>query len=76
MARGDTLEVQLGGPPPFHAVFELEPGREISGVPGFRKAGGTRYRNFQVAGFFKVVIVGDEIGAVLRDGGGGSSGAE
>ncbi len=59
---GLSVEIELGGPPGFDAVFQFKIRAEekITGVADHVKA-----LDFQIAGLFHLVGVGDEVGALL-----------
>ena len=60
-----AVEIELGGPPGGRAVFELGPvGVEI--IAAALRAEGGEVFDLEAAGFFEVVIVGDDVGALLR----------
>src|SRR4029077_4579552 len=61
---GLPIEIQLGCPPSSSAVFEFGPER-VEVVAGALRAEGGKIFDFQIAGLFKVVIIGNDIGALL-----------
>src|SRR5207302_8195681 len=64
--RRDALEIQLGGPPAADAVFHFEPRRVIGARSVSRQTAGAGESDFEVAGFFEIVVVGDEVRTLLR----------
>src|SRR5712672_3970043 len=66
---GLAIQIKLGGPPSCSSVFQLGPkGMEIIAAmlgPERRKV-----FDLKIAGFFKIVVVGDKIGAFLAPCGG------
>ena len=58
------VEVDLGGPPSGRAVFKLSPvGEKV--VACALGAEGGKVLDLEAAGLFEVVVVGDDIGALL-----------
>ena len=63
---GLAVEVEFGGPPGGGAVFEFGPeGVEV--VAGALRAEGGKVFDFEAAWLFEVVVVGDDVGALLRE---------
>lgn len=65
VVEGDLpVEVDLGGPPSGRAVFKLGPVGEkvVACVLG---AKGGKVLDLEAAGLFEVVVVGDDIGALV-----------
>ena len=65
---GLAVEVELGGPPGSGAVFELGP-EGVKIVAGALGAERGEVFDFEAAGFLEIVIVGDDVGALLGSGG-------
>src|SRR5450755_1929388 len=64
---GLAVEVELGGPPGGSAIFELHP-ESMEVVAAALGAEGGEVFNLEVAGFFEVMIVGDDVGIFLSAG--------
>src|SRR5262249_27504366 len=65
-SRSDPFRVKFGGPPSSDAVLEFEPRRRVRGTASFWKAAGACDGDFEVVWFFEEMIVGHEVGALLR----------
>src|SRR5450432_388580 len=64
---GLAVQVELRGPPGGGAIFELHP-ESMEVVATALGAEGGEVFNLEVAGFFEVVIVGDDVGIFLGAG--------
>jgi len=64
---GLAVEVEFRGPPGGRAIFEFSPER-VEVVAAALRAEGREVFDFEVAGFFQVVIVGDDVRTLLRGG--------
>jgi hypothetical protein len=64
---GLAIEVELAGPPGGGAVLELHPeGVEV--IAGALRAKGGEVFDFEVAGLFEIVVIGDDVRAFLGKG--------
>src|SRR5581483_984694 len=60
-----TVEVELGGPPGLHAVFEFNIGAEEQ-IRSWRMPGDIEHFDFQISRLLHFVAVGDKVRAFLR----------
>ena len=60
-----AVEIDLGGLPGSCAIFELGPVGNLI-IAGALRAEGGKVFDFETARFFEVVIVGDDVGTLLR----------
>jgi hypothetical protein len=63
-----AVEVELSGPPGGCTIFELSP-EGVKVIAATLRAEGREVLNLEAAGFLQVVIVGDDVGTLLRSSG-------
>jgi len=61
-----AFEVEFCGPAPGYAILEFAEGSDEQLLTGAGDSDGGPGSDFQITGFFEMMIVGDKIGGFLR----------
>ncbi|PYX37639.1 MAG: hypothetical protein DMG81_13670 [Acidobacteria bacterium] len=64
--RALTFQIQFRGPTGSDPVFDLHVRSNVGTLPGTRNSGSRVSFEFQVTRFFEMVVISDEVGALLR----------